>query len=120
MKTKKVFLIIYCLLLAIFNGCKTKNDENIDILLKSKNSKDKMLAYFLIGENKDKNYIDSLIYKLDDSTISNSLKFKGMSIYQSKIIALKKITGINPPHKITYKPDSINIKFYLNWVKMKK
>lgn len=37
-----------------------------------------------------------------------------MSVYQVKMNAMKKITGIAPPNKTTSEPDSIDIKFYLN------
>lgn len=46
-----------------------------------------------------------------------------MSVYQIKMGAMEEITGISPPNKITYMPDSVNIKFYLNiaikhgWIK---
>jgi hypothetical protein len=43
-----------------------------------------------------------------------------MSVYQCKIIALKKFTNLDPPNEVTYKPDSVNINFYVGWAKKNK
>jgi len=117
MKNQFVTLLLMLMLISFFNlSCSfNKNKEDVTMLLKSNNLSDKMNAYYIIGENRDANYIDSLLTNLDDPRISNNLRYKGMSIYQCKIEALKKISKKNPPNEINNRPDSTNIKYYLSW-----
>jgi len=114
-----LLLMLMLMLISFFNSsCSfNKNKEDVTMLLKCNNLSDKMNAYYIIGENRDTNYIDSLLTNLDDPRISNNLRFKGMSIYQCKIVALKKISKKNPPNEINNRPDSANIKYYLSWAR---
>ncbi|MGD9992553.1 MAG: hypothetical protein AB7S69_04570 [Salinivirgaceae bacterium] len=111
----KKLLKLYVILLLI-GGCFPKENRDISDLIKSSRLEDKMRAYYLIGETKDTNYISFLIEDLGNPKISNHLNFKGMSVYQCKINALRKFSNFDPPNEVTYKPDSVNIDFYVNWV----
>ena len=91
----------------------------MDQLLSSKDMNDNMRAYYLIGEQRDTSYIPVLIRNLDDNRISHHYRYKGMSVYQAKINALVKVSGELPPNRITYLPDSVNIRFYEEWIKRK-
>ncbi|MNL65279.1 hypothetical protein D3C87_1895900 [compost metagenome] len=72
-----------------------------------------MKAYYLIGENRDTSFISELVKDPYNPRVTYHLEFKGMSIYQSKMGALRKITGVPPPKKITREPDSSVVKFYM-------
>ncbi len=80
------------------------------------NEKNKIIrGYLLIGENRDTTFVESIFKNLDDQRISHDYSFKGVSVYQSKMIAIKKISGIPPPKKINYKKDDSIINFYRKW-----
>ena len=68
-----------------------------------------------IKSKKDTIYIGLLFENIDDERISHNIKYNGMSVYQCKIGALRRISGINPPNKVTHKVDITNINFYKNW-----
>ena len=72
-------------------------------------------GYFIVGEQKQTHFISGIFNNANDGRISHHYKFKGISVYQSKMIAMKKISGISPPIKINYKPDSLVIDFYYSW-----
>lgn len=115
MKMRFMLITVFCLL----GGCAADDSRSVDVLLKSNRLEDNMLAYYKIGEERDTVYTGVLLNDLNDPRVSNNLNFKGMSIYQCKIIALKKISNLDPPNELNYQPDSVNIKFYQDWA-MKK
>ena len=96
-------------------SCKYNSETEINNLIKSNNPDELVQGFFLIGEQKRKEYVHLILSNVNDPRISHTLRFKGVSVYQSKIIAMKKISGELPPGKITYKPDSVVIKFYKEW-----
>ena len=66
----------------------------------------------MIGETRDSTLVEYLFEDADNPRISHLLNFKGMSLYQQKMGAMKKITNIPPPSPITMEPDSTVILFY--------
>jgi hypothetical protein len=107
----KMFLV-FLLFLA---GCSDYSREEISGLIESNNTDNLVRAFYKIGEARDSFFISQILSASDDPRISHDLKFKGISVYQSKMIALKKISGLSPPEEITYKPDSAIINFYCKW-----
>mgnify|MGYP003530102403 FL=1 len=87
-------------------------DKKIIRLLDSTEKYDIMRGAFKAGESHDRKFVPYLLKNTADPRISNSLDFKGSSVYQQKMIALRKIYNTGPPVAITYKPDSVVIKFY--------
>lgn len=106
----------FVLILIISISCATKDTERISTLLKSDDPGNLIQAYYLIGENRDLDFIKEVISNPYDPRVTNVSDYKGMSVYQSKMIALRKITKLDPPHKITYQPDSVVVNFYCGWV----
>lgn len=88
---------------------------NIKKLISSDNVNEVVEGYFIIGEEKQHAFIKDIFNNPYDNRISHQYKFKGISIYQSKMIAMKKISGISPSVKINHKSDSLVINFYYNW-----
>lgn len=86
-------------------------------LLNSKDIADNMEAYFLIGETKDVSFINEVVKYPYNPRITHHLCYKGMSVYQTKMGALRKITGVFPPKRVNYKPDSLVVKFYFSLLK---
>lgn len=107
--TFPVFIVV-CIL-----GCsKQKDNLTLKKMLKSNDKAQIIEATEHIAYNKDTSMIGDLLEQSFDPRITHVITHKGMSVYQVKMGAMEKITGISPPNKITYKPDSVNIKFYLN------
>lgn len=112
-------VIKVCIVTLLIFSCSDRS-KNINDLLKS-NDTDKLVeAFYLIGEKRDTNYIKYIFENPIDARVSNKLKFKGISVYQSKMTAIKKITGISPPNVITYIPDPTIVAFYSKIVKEKQ
>ncbi len=72
-----------------------------------------MKACYELGEAKDVSAVKPLLTKIIDGRISNNLRFKGMCVYQCRIAALSKISGINISY--SYKPDTTVVNLYIDW-----
>lgn len=103
------------LFLAFALSCADRSATNIDLLIRSSEPDDLIMGFYLIGESKDTKYVNELFHNVNDPRISHDLRFYGMSVYQSKMAALRNMSGLEPPKRITYKPDSVIISFYYNW-----
>ncbi len=101
------------LIFFILFSCQSK--EKIQNLLNSNDKTEIMKGCSYISSIEDTIYIPLLFKNITDERISHNIKYNGISVYQSKIAALKRISGINPPNKITYSVDTTNINFYKNW-----
>lgn len=107
------------LLLFIITSC--NKDEEIKSLLNSKNVYEIIEGASEAGHSGDKKYIPLLLLNAGDQRATTKLKFKGYSIYQEKMYALKTILHVKPPDTITSIVDSINIKFFENyWQKLSR
>ena len=108
-----VIIIFACSIISCFR-IKDDNDNRkyINALLKSKKACDIIQANFLIGELRDSLYIDTLFKDIYNRQVCpGHPNFKGFSIYQSKIGALRKIACIDSAFKVTNKPDSAIVNF---------
>jgi hypothetical protein len=106
----KYIIFIGALALLFFNGC--DRDKKITDLLSSNETEDVILGAYKAGESGDKKFVSLLLRDANDQGTSTNTKFKGITVYQAKMIALKKIFKEEPPVKITYKNDSTVIRFY--------
>ncbi|HET7115649.1 MAG TPA: hypothetical protein VFI29_04130 [Hanamia sp.] len=79
-----------------------------------------VVATIEIQKVNDSSMLNAILYKPNDPRITQLPFQKGMSVYQIKMTALKQITGITPPIKITYKVDTSIINFYQEKIKEKK
>lgn len=91
-----------------------KSDAKILMLLKSSETEDVIIGAFYAGESEKQKFVPLLLQNADDERTSINLRFKGITIYQAKMIALKKIFKKEPPVPITFKVDSSVIVFYKN------
>ncbi len=113
---KKFIWIVFMIVLGL--ACKNEEDEEkIRNLLISENPNQVFEGNFLAGQYKKRNLVQLVLQDPYNQKISHHRKFKGLSMYQSKMIALKNISGLEPPSPITYKPDSAIVKFYQDWSK---
>jgi hypothetical protein len=108
---------IYWLSIFIIISC--NNDKEIFELLQSNDKDDMILGSYKAGETGNKRFIPLLLNNADDSRRSTNLRFIGISVYQSKMIALRKILKKDPPNEITRRVDSMVIKFYITQSKDK-
>lgn len=95
------------------------SNANVDELIRSNNPDKMVKGFYLIGEKKMTEYVPKIFEGIDDPRISHHINFKGISVYQSKVTALSKISNLEPPRKITYKPDTVIVNFYSNWAREK-
>jgi hypothetical protein len=105
-----------CLLLVmmLLSFC-TKSDKSYDFILSKLQSKDKdviISTIYDLGEYRDNRFNKIIIELSFDSRISHNIRFLGISVHQSCMKALEKITKTPPPHTITDEVDSLNIGYY--------
>jgi len=113
---KGIYIFLILLFTAIYFISLWSGSKNrIDSLLEKDDAYHLVQAYHLIGEDKDTSYIKLIFINPYDPRTSNHFKFKGMSIYQQKMWALKQMSGLIPPHKITSDVDSSIVDYYRNW-----
>jgi|GEM_PF-3350922 hypothetical protein len=112
MKLYKILLILLILQACRQISINRKND--LWVMVKSNNVDSIIDATIEIQEAKDTSMFSAILYKPDDPRITNNLKYKGLSVYQIKMQALKLMTGLNPPKQITYNIDTTIINFYRN------
>ena len=106
--SRYLFVIIVLLFL-----CKCKSENNkISELLRSTQKDDIIYGAFLASNSNNEDFVPLLLKDANDIRSTTMLKFKGKSVYQEKMIALKKIYKISPPRKITMDPDSVIINYY--------
>lgn len=113
----KVPIII--LLMSLYS-CHSNKAKEINSLILSNNKEDIIYCCYLIGEYKQTEHVEYLFKNIEDSRVTNDLRFKGMSVYQSSAIALKKLSGLDPPNKVSYQPDTAIINFYKRWALQNK
>lgn len=106
-KIRKCFNLLMCL--AMFS---CNSDKRITELLNSRVKDDIILGATKAGESGKKKFTPLLLKNAEDWRTSTNFNYKGVSVYQAKMEALRKIFKKNPPTKITYKPDSTIITFY--------
>lgn len=111
----KFFFKIQVLLFFLIIGCKDDHNEIVK-LLASENKEEVILGAFKAGESGSEDFVPLLLDDAYDYRTSTNIRFKGISVYQSKMGALSKILNAKPPVEITSKPDSTIIEFYNNLV----
>ena len=109
--------ILIILLFLLFTVSCESNRAKIQRLINSNNKDEIIEGYYLMGEQKDDTFINKVFENPYDPRISHHMKFHGISVYQSKMIAMKKISNIESPVEITYEPDSVIVEFYYSWAK---
>jgi hypothetical protein len=83
-------------------------------LLTSSNKDDIISGAYSAGESRSQDYVPLLLRNAADPRRSTNLRYYGITVYQAKMIALKKIFDKNPPNKIAPTPDSGVILFYIH------
>jgi hypothetical protein len=94
------------------------SDRRIQNLLNSNKTDDLILGAYKAGKSEDKKFIPLLLKNAADARTTTNFRFKGFSVYQEKMIALKKIFKTEPPLRIENIPDSNVIKFYTDLYKL--
>lgn len=107
-------LRVLLIVLFILISCKESNDS-IKKKMESDSKLEVVEGNYLAGKYRKTELVYLLLENPYDPRITHHYRFNGMSIYQSKMTALKNISGLEPPHEITYRPDSVNVEFYIHW-----
>lgn len=115
--------IVSILLIFIFFSCNNLTEKRKSVLWKmsQSNNVDSIIdATIEIQKAEDTSMLGALLYNANDPRISHKPFQKGMSVYQIKMNALRQITKIEPPCKITYSVDTSIIRFYRQLLKGEK
>ena len=96
-------------------ACCTPEEPAVEALLRSPSATDVIRGVYAIGVARDTSQVPYLLSDPNDVRISHSAQFLGISVYQAKMGALKKISGLAPPRPIGYRPDSGVVAFYHRW-----
>lgn len=81
-------------------------------MLASDDVKEIINASIYISDNKDTGLVTYMLKDGMDPRISHDFRHYGKTVYQIKMIAMRKLTGVEFPRKLNYKPDSAIFKFY--------
>jgi hypothetical protein len=112
------FLFVWLLLIIIFRPGTVK-------LISDLNPKNptttKAEAAYELGERKEISAVKPLLTNILDPGTSTNLNFKGMTVCYCRLMALKKISGLEPLSKIDqFSVDTLAAEFYLNWAVKEK
>jgi hypothetical protein len=106
-------------LVAMFGAMTCNSKSRVYSLLSSSEKDDVIEGAYLAGESKNVEFVPLLLKNAWDEGTSTNIRFKGFSVYQERMIALRKIFNKYPPKDITYRPDSSIITFYTVLAKSK-
>lgn len=105
----------------LFCSCTSSSrQEKVRSLLESDDQTEVIEGCNELKTVKDTMFVSAILLDPYDQRISHNLKFKGISVYQAKMNALRRISNLNPPNKVNYLLDSTNVLFYLNWARTQK
>jgi len=107
------YILLACIIFFTLSCTKRVNRSMLKKMLKSNDISQIIEAVNYIADTRDTSMVKDMLENSFDPRITHFAKHKGMSIYQLKMGAMRKLTGIVSPNKITYKPDSVNIDFYV-------
>jgi|GEM_PF-1580548 len=121
MNSNRVKYLLQFVSLVLLVACSVGDDhydsKQISEMIATGDAPQLVRAYYHIGEQRDTTFIPFLVSQMSDPRISHDFDFLGVSVYQSKMVALKKISGLSPPRPIQPRPDSSIINFYCDWVR---
>jgi hypothetical protein len=112
-----IFLSIACKPSSKREELSAISEGTVEELIKSNDPNRIVKGFYVVGEKRLNRYMPDIFKRIDDPRISHDVNFKGISVYQSKITALSKLSGIMPPVKLTYKPDTVIVNFYSRWAR---
>ena len=96
-------------------SCGKESESKMLNGLKSCDKDSICIASYYFGEQKDRSVIKHLLTGIEDSRISHDIRHKGMSVYYCKMVALRKISGMNINVTEREKPDSKKIQKFIDW-----
>jgi len=112
--TRIVFLVALMMMLN-FSCNHQHSDYQIMQMLKSNDTEKLILGAFEAGESGKTKFVPLLLLNANNRGGCTNIRFKGFSVYQEKMIALRKLLRIEPPIPITRYPDSLIIRFYSHY-----
>lgn len=110
MKKSTIVLISIILL-----NCGKESETEMLSGLKSCNKDSICIASNYFGEHKDRSIVRHLLTGINDQRISHNIYYKGMSVYYCKMVALRKISGLNIKITETEEPKLEKIQKFIDW-----
>ena len=112
--TRCLLLTRLLVCLGLVASCEEASPSVHELLL-SPRATDVMRGAYTAGQTRDTSQLRALFAGAYDPRISHDAHFLGLSVYQCRMGALRKISGSEPPRPITYRPDSAVVAFYYHW-----
>ena len=91
------FITFFVFVVTVAYNCSSNDKERICNLLKSSDKNDVIKGAYLAGESGDSAFVPMLLKDSWDARMSTNVKFKGFTVYEEKMVALKKIYKKEPP-----------------------
>lgn len=109
-------IIFFFGIIILLFSCKNSNSEgDIIRLLNSEDKTEIIKGSSLLKSKKDTGFVKYLFRNIEDGRISHDIDFYGITVHQSTIGALSRISGLTPPNRITHDFDSVNTAYYRKW-----
>lgn len=120
MRLPKVILLLHLGFILLYSCTSIEKDKQTKEKYKQDLLSDSVIkidqACYVLGKLKDTSSVKLLFSKILDPRVSNDLRFKGMSVNYCRLIALRKISGLDIGRKIDqFGPDTAATYFYLDW-----
>ena len=112
--TRCLLLTRLLVCLGLVASCE-EGDLSVHELLLSPRATNVMRGAYTAGQARDTSQLRALFAGAYDPRISHDAHFLGMSVYQCRMGALRKISGSEPPKPITCRPDSAVVVLYYHW-----
>jgi hypothetical protein len=84
-KSKTIQQNITCCLILLLLATSCNSDEKIEKLLRSSEKEDIIEGTYKAGETENRKFVPLLLENANDPRRSTNLKFKGITVYQSKM-----------------------------------
>jgi hypothetical protein len=116
MRKIKIILAILLLSFLVYYILRPSSGKLIKDLNYKNHSTDIIKAAYELGERKEISAIRPLLENILDHRMSTNINFKGMTVCYCKLVALKKISSLQPPAKLNqFIIDTAAARFYLSW-----
>jgi hypothetical protein len=108
---KSTILLISIILVS----CGKESETGMLNGLKSCNKDSICIASNYFGEHKNRSIVRHLLTGIEDQRISHNIHYKGMSVYYCKMVALRKISGLNIKVTEAEEPNPEKIQKFIDW-----
>jgi len=112
---KKIFVALGIILIGLYFLYKPRYDDNsLKRMLLSDNKEDMINALLYAAKTKNTSMVKYILREPFDARISHNISHYGQSVYQVKMLAMQKLTGVESNNPVNYIPDTAVVEFYVD------